>query len=83
MSRSYKHTPVYKGDKRKSAKHMANKHIRHIAKNKPYDSYSGKSNNYRKEYESWDICDYRMWGGRNESLRNIKGALWDKCYKGK
>ena len=31
-------------------------------KGNPYDSLTGKSNHYRKENESWDICDYRHWG---------------------
>lgn len=62
MSRSYKHTPVYKGDKDRFAKKLANRRIRRRTKGNPYDSLTGKSNHYRKENESWDICDYRHWG---------------------
>lgn len=58
MSRSYKHTPVYKGDKDRFAKKLANRRIRRRSKLNPNDGQSGKSNHYRKENESWDICDY-------------------------
>lgn len=26
------------------------------------DAYSGKSNEYRRENESWHMWDYRFWG---------------------
>lgn len=55
MSRSYKHTPVYKGDKDRFAKKLANRRIRRRAKLNPNDGQSRKSNHYRKENESWDI----------------------------
>ena len=79
MSRSYKHTPVYKvGGKTKYAKRLANKKTRRSVKNNLADAYSGKSNDYHGENESWNIWDYRflcepIW--REESLRNIKGKL--------
>lgn len=89
MSRSFKRTPVYKvGGKTKYAKRQANKKIRRFLKNNNIeDAYSGKkSNYYRRGSESWDIWDYRFWGApqwREESPRNIKGELWEKCYKRK
>lgn len=87
MSRSYKHTPVYKvGSITKFAKRQANKKIRRSAKGNPEKVYSGKSNHYRRENESWDIWDYRFWGEpiwRQESSFNIAGNLWEKCYKRK
>lgn len=50
MSRSYKHTPVYKvGGKTKYAKRLANKKIRRSVKKNLEDAYSGKSNDYRRE----------------------------------
>ena len=52
MSRSYKHTPVYKGDKDRFAKKLANRRIRRRSKLNPNASQSGKSNYYRKENES-------------------------------
>lgn len=60
MSRSYKHTPVYKGDKSgKYGKRCANKKVRRKAKQKSYDLAAGKSNFYRREYESWlNLRDY-------------------------
>lgn len=78
MSRSYKHTPVYKGDKDRFAKKLANRRIRRRTKRNPYDSPTGKSNHYRKENESWDICDYRYWGEpiwREESCLNLRDYL--------
>lgn len=88
MSRSYKHTPVYKGDKDKGAKRRSDKKIRKKVKLKPDDVIAGKSNNYRREYESWEICDYRNWGEpiwREESLFNLSGypELWEKYYRRK
>ena len=88
MSRSYKHTPVYKGDKDRFAKKLANRRIRRRSKLNPNDGQSGKSNHYRKENESWDICDYRYWGEpiwREESCLNLRDypELWQKCYRRK
>ena len=88
MSRSYKHTPVYKGDKDRFAKKLANRRIRRSSKLNPNDGQSGKSNHYRKENESWDICDYRHWGEpiwREESRLNLRDYpnLWQKCYRRK
>lgn len=87
MSRSYKHTPVYK-NKIKYGKRCANKKVRRDAKQKPYDAIGGKSNLYRKEYESWEICDYRHWGEpiwREESWLNLRDypGIWQKCYRRK
>ena len=42
MSRSYKHTPVYKGDKDRFAKKLANRRIRRRSKLNPNDGQSGK-----------------------------------------
>ena len=88
MSCSYKYTPVYKGDKDKSAKRRANKKIRQKAKLNPDDTITGKSNDYRREYESWEICDYRLWGEpiwQKESTRNLSDDKdrWEKCYRRK
>lgn len=87
MSRSYKHTPILKaGGRTKCAKRQANKKIRRYVKNNLEDVYSSKSNHYRRESESWNIWDYRLFGEpiwRVESPRNIKGELWEKCYKRK
>lgn len=87
MSRSYKHTPVFKlGGKTKYAKRQANKKIRRSVKNNIEYAYSGKSQNYRRENESWNIWDYRFWGEpiwKEESPQNINGVLWEKYYKRK
>ncbi len=82
MSRSYKHTPVYKvGGKTKFAKRVANKKIRRSGKDNLENAYSGKSNDYRKENESWHIWDYRFWGRTNmESgiLAEHRGGIMGK-----
>lgn len=88
MSRSYKHTLVYKVNKSKNNKRHANKKVRREAKQRSYDSAAGKSNLYRREYESWDICDYRFWGEpiwREESCLNLRDypEIWQKCYRRK
>lgn len=84
MSRSYKHTPVYKvGGKTKYAKRQANKKVRSSVKSNIVDAYSGKSNYYRREYGSWYIWDYRFWGEpiwREESPRNIEQAVEDRLF---
>lgn len=84
MNRSYKHTPVCKGCKsKKYGKRCANRKIRRGAKRKPYDSAARKSNLYRKKYESWDICDYRLW--REESWLNLRDCpeIRQKFYRRK
>lgn len=89
MSRSYKHTPVFKDSKAgNKAKKFANRKIRRKAKIRPGDIQLGKSNYYRKLYQSWDICDYRFWGEhiwREESWRNLRedSELWQKLYRRK
>ena len=88
MSRSYKHTPVFKGGKSKHGKRYANKVVRRQARQNPENAPTGKSNAYRKAYESWNVCDYRFWGGpiwREESYFNLRGRreLWEKCYRRK
>lgn len=64
MSRSFKHTPVYKGDKDRSAKKYANRRVRRNGKIKHGDIKAGKSKHYKKLNESWHICDYRTWVNR-------------------
>lgn len=88
MSRSFKHTPVYKGDKDRSAKKYANRRVRRNGKIKHEDLKAGKSKHYKKLNESWHICDYRAWGEpiwRRESCKNLsnKPELWRKCYRSK
>lgn len=80
--------PLHKGDKDRFAKKLANRRIRRRSKLNPNDGQSGKSNHYRKENESWDICDYRYWGEpiwREESCLNLRDypELWQKCYRRK
>ena len=61
MSRSYKKIP-YSGDtKGKAKKRVANSKVRMTLKN---FNKEFKHNDYKKVYESWDICDFswiRSW----------------------
>lgn len=53
MSRSYKHTPYCGDEKNKFFKRYANRKLR---RNKLKHNLQYKS--YRKNFPSWDICDY-------------------------
>ncbi len=56
MSRSYKHFTVCKDkDESKYSKIRANRKVRRSSL-----LFAGKSNRYRRLFESWDICDYRF-----------------------
>jgi len=55
MSRSYKKTPWYGDQKNKEDKRNANKKVRSYLKN--IDNVLTK-NNYKKVFESYDICDF-------------------------
>ena len=54
MSRSYKKHPVVTCAKNKKGKKEANKKVR-----KTDDI--GNNSNYKKCFNSWDICDYKEW----------------------
>lgn len=51
-----------KGSYRKIAKKLANKRVRAI-KN------IASGNAYKKEFQSWDICDYKWYEPKNEKIR--------------
>lgn len=53
MSRSYKHTPRCGDKKDRDMKKLANRKLRH----NPTD-YFLHHNSYKKNFCSWDICDY-------------------------
>lgn len=55
MSRSFKHTPVYQGDKSRFEKKYANQRLRRNGKIKHEDLKAGKSKHYKKLNESWHI----------------------------
>lgn len=54
MSRSYKHTPHWRTKKHKEAKKYANRIVRRTKINEKMLDH----NQYKKMYESWDICDW-------------------------
>ena len=86
MSRSYKHTPVYKakGNRSKEDKRCANRKIRREGKQEGDTMVSGKSNHYRKRCETWNIIDYRFWGEKEWSdPASRKLDRYQKCYRRK
>ena len=73
MSRSYKKTP-YCGDKKgKIKKRIANHKVRMLLKNINHNLSKG---NYKKVYESYNICDYYWITSWNEYWNNEL-----ECYK--
>lgn len=65
MSRSYK-APVwtegYKGIWRRYAKRMANKAVRR-------NNAIKDGGAYKREMNSWDICDWKFWDEKNPKTR--------------
>ena len=62
MSRSYKKpysTEGYGGDSRKYMKHQATKKLRNY-------NFPLIGNEYKKLFESWMICDYKMFYKKHE-----------------
>lgn len=57
MSRSYKKTPYCGDNKGKDKKRMANKKVRMFLKNLDHELKYG---DYKKIYESYDICDFYL-----------------------
>ena len=76
MSRSYKKTPVCKDGNasKKFGKKMANKKTRKTA------DLGGKSKHYRKAYETWDVCDYRIYKEYDKDLDEEELNFWKKWY---
>lgn len=61
MSRSRKKNPVVTQTNCKLAKKDANRKIRNTED-------IGSGNNYKKHYNSWNICDYKFWVKRLEGI---------------
>ena len=80
MSRSYKHSPVCtcggnRSGTRKYWKRKANRKVRKT------NGLVLKSKNYKKVYESWDICDYRFFTRKKDFVENPKDLeKWKKYY---
>jgi len=62
MSRSYKKTPISTCAKNKKGKKEASKKVRKI-------DDIGNGSNYKKYYNSWDICDYKCWIGFTSKIK--------------
>ena len=62
MSRSRKKHPVITDKAQKWAKKDANKRVRNT------DEITNGSN-YKKHFNSWDICDYKCWIGFTSKIK--------------
>lgn len=65
MSRSFKKSKIIKFAKSKFCKDLANRKLR---KNPDV----GNNSDYKKHFESWDICDCRFYFTKND-----EGTFWD------
>jgi hypothetical protein len=65
MSRSFKKSKVIKFAKSKFCKDLANRKLR---KNEDV----GNGSDYKKHFESWDICDCRFYYTKED-----EGTFWD------
>lgn len=68
MSRSRKKHPVITDKTQKWAKKDANKKIRNTKD-------IGNGNNYKKYYNSWNICDYKFWIDKFNTLWDYTKSL--------
>lgn len=80
MSRSYKNSPVCtegenRAGTRKYWKRLANRKVRKAK------SLGMKSKNYKKIYESWDICDYKFYLQKEHFVKCAEDLeKWKKYY---
>lgn len=78
MSRSYKKHPILKdnGKSKKYGKQLANRKVRHS------ELSGGKSNDYKKCYESWDVYDFRFYCDRGLDMTKEQLERWAKwCHR--
>ena len=68
MSRSRKKHPVITDKAQKWAKKDANKRVRNTED-------IGNGSNYKKHYNSWNICDYKFWINKFDTLWNYTKSL--------
>ncbi|MDO4501397.1 MAG: hypothetical protein Q4B60_09050 [Erysipelotrichaceae bacterium] len=71
MSRSFKHTPIYKYKDNSNAKRAANKAVRRYYKG---EERLPKGNEYKKIYDSWFINDYISY------CPEVNEPWWYQCY---
>lgn len=72
MSRSYRKNPILKDNgTSKRTKRVANRVVRAKMKTGKYDEIGLGLSNYKKMFESWDICDYRFRKNRWDLERDI------------
>lgn len=68
MSRSYKKNPVCTDNRSSGAnKRIANRITRRKTKGQLY-----QGGDYKKLYESWDICDYKWYETKQEAIEAYK-----------
>ena len=71
MSRFYKHTPRAGDTKDKFFKNYANRRLR---RKQLTHSYQHKS--YKKDFCTWNICDYENVGTTFKEFYNFRVKLW-------
>ncbi|MEE6715528.1 hypothetical protein [Schleiferilactobacillus harbinensis] len=81
MSRSYKHFPCVKEFNR-GMKAATNRRLRRKLKCGVFDEVmAGKSNAYRRLFESWDISDYAFRSSAQEALQQTRDVYrWTTVY---
>ena len=68
MSRSYKKVPIHKERNSKFCKSQANRRVRRTS-----DIADGRS--FRKVYDTWSICDWRVLGSEEDFMRDWERDL--------
>lgn len=79
LSRSYKKTPVVKDGCNKAGSRKYWKRQAHKKERKTED-LGNKSNNYRKVFDSWNICDYRFYEEKEVGMDEGQHHFWEKWY---
>lgn len=79
LSRSYKKTPVVKDGCNKAGLRKYQKRQAY-KKERKTKNLGNKSNNYRKVFDSWNICDYRFYKEKEIAMDEEEIHSWEKWY---
>lgn len=75
MSRSYRKFPIVKCEKScKWGKKQANRKVRR------YKGDISSGNEYKKVYDSWEICDYQWSEFKEDVISNFESGQKDKAH---
>ena len=83
MSRSHKKTIIAKQQNSKGMKRVANKKIRQKNRQDIIQGKEtvGKNKKYKKEFCSYDICDYKFCENVGISKKELKEKIKDKDFR--